>query len=109
MSGGAPEQTNSLKLPAYYRVKIKRGQWLYAPDSSYGSDYHTLKKRPSINSNSLLENIGANAVQPIVDDGRAKSIEVQVTENGRHATGLKCKIIDASGQVELVTFPGIGA
>ena len=108
LNGGAPTQTNSLQLPAYYRLKIKRKKWMYAPSDDYGSDYYTVVKRPASNSNSLLETIGANALQPIVDDGRASSIEVQVVENVRHGSGLQVTITDSSGQVEVQTFKGVG-
>ena len=35
MVGGAPSNTSSLTLPAYYRLKISRQQWMYAPNDKY--------------------------------------------------------------------------
>lgn len=108
MVGGSPQQTNSLQVPAYFRLKVKRNKWMYAPDSQYGSDYYTLVKRPASNSNTRLENIGAVALQPLVDDGRAKSVELTVTQNVRHGTALQTSIVDASGEIETTTFKGLG-
>jgi len=105
---GSPVQTNSLQIPAYLRLKTRRTQWLYAPDNQYGSDYYTIVKRPASNSNTRLENIGAVALQPLVDDGRARSVELTATVNSRHATGLETKIVDAAGEEETFTFKGIG-
>jgi len=108
MVNGSPEQTNSLKLPAYYRLRTKRQTWLYAPDNNYGSDFFAILKRPSTNSNTRIEQIGARALQPMVDDGRAVEIEVETVENKRDATALKVTIIDASGQADVLTFLGLG-
>jgi len=108
MSGGSPVQSNSLVLPAYYRLKTKRTKWLYAPDNEYGSDYYTVLKRPASNSNTKLENIGAVALQPLVDDGRAKSVELTVTQNTRGGTELKTAIVDASGEIQTFVFNGLG-
>ncbi len=108
MEGGAPEQTDSLKVPAYFRLKTKRQQWLYAPDENFGSDFYTIKKRPAENANQRLENIAAAALQPLADDGRASQITATVTQNTRNATGLNVSIIDAAGEVEEQTFTGLG-
>ena len=109
MTGGQPQQTNSLQVPAYFRLKIKRQQWLYAPEANYGSDYFTLKRRPSDNANERLESIGVAALQPLVDDGRATNVTVDVVLNRRFASGLQVKITDASGNVEVETFQGLGS
>lgn len=108
LEDGAPVETNSLQLPAYYRLKIKRGKWLYAPDNDYGCDFYTVVKRPLDNANTLLENIGAAALQPLITDGRASRIEMTVDAQNRYGVGLQCKIVDASGQVETQTFKGLG-
>ncbi len=108
LSGGAPSQTDSLKVPAYFRMKAKRGTWLYAPDSKWGSDFYTLPRRPSDNGNQKIENVALSALEPILNDGRAKSIEANITENKRGATALETIIIDASGEVVTETFKGLG-
>lgn len=105
---GRPKTTNSLRVPAYFRLKIKRTQWLYAPDSKYGSDYYTIQKRPAANANQRFENIAIKALQPIVDDGRASQVAATVEVNTRDSTQLDVEIVDATGEVEPVTFNGLG-
>jgi len=107
-NNGQPDQTNSLNVPAYFRLKISRLQWMYAPDSKYGSDYYTLKKRPAINGNQRIENMTVKALQPLVDDGRASSIQADVTENDREGIVLTTQITDATGEVEVQAFDSLG-
>lgn len=108
LQNGQPVQSDSLKVPAYFRLKTKRGKWLYAPDKQYGSDFYTVVKRPSENGNNRLENVALAALQPILDDGRASAVEAIVTVNRRSASGLEVHITDAAGEVETETFPGLG-
>ena len=108
MVKGAPEQTDSLTIPAYIRLKTKRLTWLYAPDTSYGSDFHLIKKRRTDQNPTLIENVAASALQPIVDDGRAREISVTTTVATRSGVGLETKIADASGQnIERLVLPAI--
>lgn len=108
MDGGAPVETDSLQVPAYFRLKIKRKQWLYAPDDKYGSDFYVVKKRPSTNAAQRLENIAIAALKPLTDDGRANRIDVTADIITRNGAALTTTIVDASGQEETVTFPGLG-
>lgn len=41
---GSPKETNSLKMAAYFRMRTRRDQWLYAPDNKYGSKFHQLAR-----------------------------------------------------------------
>lgn len=107
MTGGAPIQTDSLKIPAYYRLKIKRAGWLYAPADDYGSDFHTVKKRRTSDDASLIEAIAARALQPMVDDGRASTITIATTVVARNAVGLETEIFDARGRIETLTLPQV--
>ncbi len=108
IENGSPVETDSLTIPAYFRLKAKRGRWLNAPDTNWGSDFYTITKRPSENANQRLENIAVSALQPLVDDGRADSVEVNVLTASRGSAGLETKIVDASGEVETETFKGLG-
>lgn len=108
VTNGSPVQTNSLLLPSYYRLKVKRQRWLYAPDTDYGSDLFSIVKQVASTPTSL-ENIALRALRPLVDDGRASSIEVEVTKNVRHSNEMQVKVRDASGQVEVTTFSGLGS
>lgn len=108
MIGGAPVQTNSLRVPAYVRLKTPQGGWLYAPDDNYGSRFYALKKRQTVGDASGVETIAANALSPIVNDGRASSVTVEAKVVARHGIGLETEIVDAGGEVENLILPGLG-
>lgn len=108
MVGGAPQETDSLQVPAYFRLKTKRTKWMYAPDDKFGSDFYLVKKRPSENADARLRSIAEVALQPIINDGRASSVVAAVTANRRGATAMDVTIVDASGQAEVQTFQGLG-
>lgn len=108
MEDGAPKITDSLKIPSYIRLKTKRGAWLYAPDTEYGSDFHLMKKRRSSENASTIEDAAARALQPIVDDGRATEIEVETQVLTRNNVGMKVDIIDSTTErVETLVLPAI--
>lgn len=104
MEKGAPVPTDRLSEPCFYRLRTKRTQWMYAPDTDFGSDYYLEKKNRTTGDQSKLETIGAKAVQPIVDDGRASEVEIVATEVARNGVALTLKITDAQGQVERLTI-----
>ena len=105
---GSPQESNSLTVPAYFRLAIPRGKWMYAPDDTFGADYDTVLKRPAVNGNQIMETITTNALQPLVDDGRATQVQADVVENDRGATQIQATITDASNEVEVLTLPGLG-
>lgn len=95
---GQPKQTDSLTVPSYFRIAVKRTQWLYAPDTDYGSDFYLLQKRRSTSDSSQFENIAAKALQPIVDDGRSSGISVTTQVLTRGGVGMNVQVTDARGQ-----------
>lgn len=109
MEGGAPKETDSLNIPAYIRLKTPRLGWLYAPDTKYGSDFQTIKKRQSVRDASHVETVAANALQPILDDGRAESILVNTEVVTRNAVGLKTEIERADGKLDTLKLDPLGA
>lgn len=106
--GGAPEQTDSLNIPAYFRLKIGVDTWLYAPDSNYGSRFSAIKKRPTGRDTSKIENAAAVALQPIVDDGRALSITVETTGANRNNVSLRAIIERQRGVFDQLDIPSLG-
>jgi len=100
LQNGRPVNTDSLTIPAYFRIAIPRTQWLYAPNSSYGSDYYLIQKRRSTSDASQFENVGAAALQPIVDDGRSNGISVTTQVLTRGGVGLQIDVTDARGQFQ---------
>lgn len=107
MQGGAPVETNSLRMPAYVRLKVRRSTWLYAPNTEYGSEFHTVKKRKTNDDASLIENLAARALQPILDDGRAAAIEIDTEAVSRNGVGIKSRIIVSEGESEVLLLPQI--
>lgn len=108
MVGGAPQETDSLQVPAYFRLKAKRTKWLYAPDNKWGSDFYKIKKRTNT-SNLQLENVALAALEPLIDDGRSIQNTAQVIKQGINSAGMQISIEDVSGQIDVQTFPGLGA
>lgn len=107
--GGAPVETDSLRVPAYIRLKTKRTQWLYAPNENYGSDFYRLQKRQTNRDTSVVENIAARGLQPLLDDGRAQRIDIDFDAVTRNAVGIKTKIVSASGKAEELNLNPLGA
>lgn len=105
---GAPVETDSLMVPAYFRLKIKRDGWMYAPDANYGSIFNRIKKNPTGGDTSKIENAGAVALQPILDDGRAVSITVETTFAARNSVGLDIKIERQRGVFDQLEIPALG-
>jgi phage gp46-like protein len=109
MEGGAPKQTDSLLIPAYIRMKVKRKKWMYAPDDQYGSDFYLIQKNLTSQDATRVENTAANALRPLVVDGRAEEISVQAVGRSRHDVGIQTKILDARGENEETSIIPVGA
>lgn len=109
MKGGAPVETDSLRVPAYNRLKIKRTQWMYAPSENYGSDFYRLKKRQTNTDTTAVENIAARGLQPILDDARAQRIDIDFDSVARNGVGLKIKIVSSQGKSEELKLNPLGA
>lgn len=111
MEKGAPVPTDSLRIPAFYRIKIPRGGWMYAPDDKFGSDYHLVKKRSGLGSEQSLINIGEKALEPLVEDGRAVEAVIERDpgiQTERNNSALKILIEDSQGNLETADLPPIG-
>lgn len=108
MKGGAPEQTDSLAIPAYFRWKIPQGSWLYAPDPGYGSTFRSIQKKPVGGDMTPIEQAGSAALQPILDDGRAMSIVVEGTNSiNRNAASVAARIERSRGIFDNLELPAI--
>jgi phage gp46-like protein len=109
MTQGSPAETDSLQIPAYMRLKVRRGGWMYAPDDKYGSDLAAAKNQKGTSRDAThIENIVAVALQPIVDDGRAKGADVTVTANGRGYLGLEADIHTVAGRLDQLKIKSLG-
>lgn len=107
-ANGSPEETDSLTIPAFHRLRTKKLQWLYAPNNRYGSDFHTIQKNRTASDASLFENFAIRALEPLVEDGRAEEIEATVVERARHGVCLQTDIQQASGERESFQIDPIG-
>jgi phage gp46-like protein len=107
-TGGAPIETDSLRVPAYYRLKIKAGKWMYAPNDAYGSTFNEIKKRQTGRDSSRVENAAAVALQPILDDGRAVSITIESLSANRNTVSLRAYIERQRGVVDQLEIPSLG-
>jgi phage gp46-like protein len=107
MQLGAPKETSSLKMPAYFRLAVKRGTWMYGP-ATFGSDFHLDQKRRSSQDASGLESKASRALEPLIDDGRASEIDISTSEAARHGVRLQISIRDAQGAPDNLEFDPIG-
>ena len=108
LQGGSPIETDSLKVPAYYRLKISAGSWLYAPSNTFGSTFNLIKRQPTGRDANKVENAAAVALQPILDDGRAVSIAIDTVRATRGAVGLTVKIQRQRGVFDQLELPSVG-
>lgn len=81
---------------------------MYAPNTLYGSDFHLISKKKGQTDTGLIEVMAARALQPLIDDGRATTIEVNTLESARYGVRLDIKITDAEGNVEQIIFTPVG-
>ncbi len=106
---GSPKQTESLTIPAFIRVKTPRNSWLYAPDNDWGSDFASVTKNRSTVDPGLYESLGAAALAPLIEDGRADQVSVEVSERARHGVAMNILIEQANGEVEQLVLKPVGA
>lgn len=110
MEDGAPVDSDSIAYNAFYRLRIKRNTWLYAPNDQYGSDLHLIKKRPVAGRTASVESIAERALQPIVQDGRAKSTDVTINTEVttvRNNVIINAHIVDAQQKPQELNLPMI--
>jgi len=107
LAGGNPQRDTSLQFPAYARLKVRRGAWLYSPNTDYGSDFGTVRKRSSTTP-ALLESIGTRALQPLLDDGRATDVAFSTVASSRHSEELQCTITDSDSNTLSFSFTPVG-
>lgn len=104
---GAPVPSDDLIYPAYYRIRIPRLQWMYAPDNKYGSDLNTIQKNTG---NAAIAMIN-NALQPMVDDGRALGVDTEFNAtqpSSRNEIAVEVSITDALGVDTTLSLPSLG-
>lgn len=111
MQDGKPIPSESLLYPAYYRLKIGRNRWMYAPDANYGSDLANIKKRFNGRDLTGVAATALKAIMPIQEDGRALAVDVQPDTQQqalRNNVALHASITSADGTTETLDLPVVG-
>lgn len=97
-------ETDDLRVAAYFRLRTRKQLWLYADDDQFGSTFYLMMTRAGFRSPRLLENVARDALAPLIDDGRASTIEVRATDQNLTRTLLEVGIINSEGKPEQFTF-----
>lgn len=107
VTNGDTVQDFTLQFPAYLRLKVQRKKWLYAPDNNYGADFYKILKRSS-NTPKVLETVAVKALQPLIDDGRAKEITAESMPQARNICNIEVNILEANNYLQTFEFNPVG-
>ncbi|WP_420996247.1 phage GP46 family protein [Cupriavidus sp. 30B13] len=97
-------RTNTLANAIYLRLQTPLGSWW--ADKTLGSRLHELKRekdKPRVAK--LAQQYAGQALQPILDDGRAKSITVSTSRPQSGWLVLLIEVVDAGGRVQHFQHP----
>ena len=112
IENGAPAKTASgdLLVPAFYRLQCPKNKWMYAPPD-FGSRLGEVKKNNSTTPHTvqLTETLAAQALEPIVRDGRASEVVTRVVEQGRaQGVGFRAWLVGQNGEPQVLDLPSVG-
>jgi phage gp46-like protein len=103
---GKPVRDESLLTPAYIRLKTPRKGWMYSPDRDFGSDFsftnRRLKQTPT-----LVRNVATRALAPMVTDGRALEIFIDIVQAVRHGVEIKIDMRQADGKNATLDYTAV--
>lgn len=108
IANGDPQRDETVQFAAYLRLKLQRESWLYAPDTGYGSDFARVKKRTA-NAPQLLIAVAKKALQPLQDENRVTTIEVESNGSARHYEALDITLTERDGNVASFVFEPVGS
>lgn len=97
MADGAPMRDETLQFPAYVRLKVEKEAWMYAPSRDFGSSLSGTTRRQKTTP-TLTRKLMEKALEPLLLDGRAVTIDVEVKNISRYGVDTDIVIVDASGQ-----------
>ena len=96
------QRTQTLANAVYLRLFTRRGSWW--ADRELGSRLHELQRMKDVDRVYLLaRQYTEQALQPILDDGRALSIHVSATRDQPGWCRLDIEIEDLSGRTQTFT------
>lgn len=101
---GRPVEDDTLNTPAYIRLKAKRTKWLFAPDSTWGSDLYLFQKQHTPPDDQSLCAAAQRALQPLIDAGRAIMVSAVNTASYRNASALTVTLVQTSGEPTSLVF-----
>jgi phage gp46-like protein len=101
LENGAPVRDESLHFPCYARLKIEKEAWMYAPSKDYGNSLSGLAKRQQTTP-TLCQKLIEKALEPIIQDGRAEAIDVNVKAVSHFGIDLDINITDAANQNQTI-------
>ena len=87
---------DTLKNAVYIRLATPLGSWW--ADTSVGSLLHLLQREKDLERVALLaEQYAAEALQPIIDDGRAERISVSAEQPHKGRLNVRIRVETAAG------------
>lgn len=105
---GRPVIDETLNTPAYIRLTAPRGNWLYAPNKKYGSDFFNTRIKRTLNNFATGAAIARRALQPLIDNKDAISIAIVSTKNTRYALEFSATIVDNVGNENNIVLNPVG-
>jgi phage gp46-like protein len=89
---------------AYLRLMTPKGSWFGNPD--LGSRLHELAREKDLARVELMAvSYAKAALKPLLDDGRASSVEIASKRNGDGRVALAIELVDARGVRANFEFP----
>lgn len=100
----ARDPANGLMNAAYLRLMTPLGSWF--GDATLGSRLHELAREKDLaRVERLAQQYAAAALQPLLADGRAKSIDVRTQRPGNGRLALAIELVDARGVTSAFQMP----
>jgi len=94
----------TLANAVYLRLMVPLGSWFASP--TLGSRLHELQREKDVPRVAVLaRQYAEQALQPLLDDGRAQGLQVSTRQVGDGRLWLDIELIDASGQRQTFKHP----
>lgn len=100
----ARDPANGLMNAAYLRLMTPLGTWF--GDATLGSRLHELAREKDLaRVERLAQQYATVALQPLLADGRARSIDVRTLRPGNGRLALAIELVDARGVTSAFQMP----
>ena len=111
IENGVPAVDSGQKTSAYIRLRAPRGNWLYAPNDNWGSDFYLMRQRFGARDIKSVTEVANKALKPIIEEGRAVSIRIDPEldpAGSRNNLQFKTTIFEQSGDEQVLSLPPLG-